>query len=1069
MLNSLSLFIRKSVEDDFIIQANSSVGNAQGKLILPVEAKRILIDLKKLENGIDVRNEAKELGVILYNSIFIHEIEALLKKYKKGSKWTEPINVRLLFHDSALDLAKLPWELINDGSSFLVSSGWINITRHIKHLEENEINEISLPFRILVIISRPLDVTPLDTLAERNAILKGLKTLEESEDLIVDFLWPPTHEKLVETLSTDSYHAIHFDGHGVFQDGTGYLLFEDEYGSQDPIDAETISNTFSRTDVRLIVLSACQSATLGNRNMLSSVAPALTTAGVSSVVAMQFSIPASSALKFARQFYTSLGNLNNLSFTILQGRKALFPEKNTWFIPVLYLHGNSDIFFKRNNIASKAVRKEGVKIPKSQQIPTNTYFIGRGKELIRLAKAISSSKSNIVVVWGSGGIGKSSLVSEYIRKSDWRYGDGILWISLIGGKSIDTILDQISDFFFDKTFGSIPLKDKLDAVYEIIERKDILLVFDNFEDVENDGKIKEFLGRLPESCKVIITSRNHPQVFGWNSIELYKISSDELFTLFFQIGIDLGIKLTAYEDIEKIKKICDLLDGHPLAVELIAPIAISTPLSSILTSLKEQPIKGISLALDTSYNSLGEQEKKILTRISVFNSSFDEKSIQMVSELNNWQELKNSLVRKSFIHFNGSEFLVHPVIRQYSYNKLINKKYRHQLAAKYYQDSQKYFQMVDHFYFAEDWHDVVGAIHQLSAPLVMRQLPHLGDLVNRIDIIKKAAKNTADPKLVAMIEGDIGNIYSQTGDIEKALKHYEQGYLFGKKTGDIEFESQGLNFMSSSLIRLGRVKEAIKCQEESVKICRASGNKENLAFSLSYLGDTLFIAISKLDENVQGSNTSEHRETFLNNAKEAYKEAVEILEKVETTRGLAQLYTNLGSIYSILEDYEQAADFLKKSAEIKLSQGDVFGFISSSMNLSTVYLSLKDYMEAYKYVDAAIKVHLESNFRSNFLPSIFSRRGKLNYILKKEEAGMLDYAFACTTAMDQGEASLLEVLDSIENQIDSLLESKQVSKASNLCTSIIAFWKKEGLDDSIPLVINKLEKKLNEINGKSKT
>ncbi|MCP4627221.1 MAG: CHAT domain-containing protein, partial [bacterium] len=97
---------------------------------------------------------------------------------------------------------------------------------------------------------------------------------------------------------------LHFDGHGVFDpDGrlhelarrsdpvaetrvrgesgaeTGYLLFENEEGERALVTADALGNMLNSQDMGLVVLSACQSAALGEEEAMGCVAARLTHAG----------------------------------------------------------------------------------------------------------------------------------------------------------------------------------------------------------------------------------------------------------------------------------------------------------------------------------------------------------------------------------------------------------------------------------------------------------------------------------------------------------------------------------------------------------------------------------------------------------------------------------------------------------------------------------------------------------------------------------------------------------------------------------------------------------------------
>ena len=87
----------------------------------------------------------------------------------------------------------------------------------------------------------------------------------------------------------------------------GYLTFEKEDGEVDWVDTITLLEGIPCSQIRLVVLSSCQSARVrGTDLLLAGVGPGLILGGVPAVVAMQFSILDSDSISFNKQFYDAL-------------------------------------------------------------------------------------------------------------------------------------------------------------------------------------------------------------------------------------------------------------------------------------------------------------------------------------------------------------------------------------------------------------------------------------------------------------------------------------------------------------------------------------------------------------------------------------------------------------------------------------------------------------------------------------------------------------------------------------------------------------------------------------------
>ncbi|MDD4160844.1 MAG: CHAT domain-containing protein, partial [Methanothrix sp.] len=145
-------------------------------------------------------------------------------------------------------------------------------------------------FRILVIVSRPLDLPDLPNLADQWALQGGLRRVQAPAFL--KMLRPPTVEGLRSEI-LNSYDIVHFDGHGDFgllcpncgalhspqekkcdrcdasledEVAKGYFAFEREDGKLDALATEELAEIVmsAGNPAKLVFLSACESAKGGD-------------------------------------------------------------------------------------------------------------------------------------------------------------------------------------------------------------------------------------------------------------------------------------------------------------------------------------------------------------------------------------------------------------------------------------------------------------------------------------------------------------------------------------------------------------------------------------------------------------------------------------------------------------------------------------------------------------------------------------------------------------------------------------------------------------------------------------
>ena len=163
----------------------------------------------------------------------------------------------------------------------------------------------------------------------------------------VDYLDDATLPALQDALSRTPYHVLHFTGHGAFTGKEGKLCFENPTGQSELTGPKELRPLLiGQRDLRLIVLSACQSAKTSGLDAFDSVATGLLQADLPAVLAMQFSILDVSAIELARVFYAELARGRAPEEALRQTRLALRHLDETrspdarrfdWGVPALYV------------------------------------------------------------------------------------------------------------------------------------------------------------------------------------------------------------------------------------------------------------------------------------------------------------------------------------------------------------------------------------------------------------------------------------------------------------------------------------------------------------------------------------------------------------------------------------------------------------------------------------------------------------------------------------------------------------------------------------------------------------
>jgi len=255
----------------------------------------------------------KDFGQELFGAVFAGSFGEYLQKQMQGNG--DGLRIGLQFDESASRLARLPWEFLHDGESFLVSRPRVLLSRLPANGGRISTSPLESILRMLVIVSAPNDPTcsPLNVEKERDVILQAVDELVAEGKMEVDFSDDATLESIQDYL-LEGYHIVHFTGHGTEKNGQGYLILETEELRAREVDNQVVCDLFAERGIRLVVLSACKSADLAER---------LARKGVPAVLAMQYPVLDQSATKFAYTFYRSLASGHPVDASLIQARQAM--------------------------------------------------------------------------------------------------------------------------------------------------------------------------------------------------------------------------------------------------------------------------------------------------------------------------------------------------------------------------------------------------------------------------------------------------------------------------------------------------------------------------------------------------------------------------------------------------------------------------------------------------------------------------------------------------------------------------------------------------------------------------
>lgn len=328
------------------------------------------------------------------------------------------------------------------------------------------------------------------------------------------------------------------------------------------------------------------------------------------------------------------------------------------------------------------------------RIASPKIFYGRNNELSSLNEILKESDYSCIFVTGMGGIGKSSLVRDYLSRFRKQF-DTVLFVDYKDSIK-ETIADDrnikintlrqeeagasIQDYFYKKT-GKIK---------ELIADKKAILVIDNYTG-EPDEELKVLLST---GIKLILISRRSVVYQTGREIKIEAISDKR--ALLYMFEENLGRSITN-EELESFKHIITMTQAHTLALELIAKqIASSHITISDAARLTDElgfsaiaPEKIIfekdSIRTRTKIGSIIDalfeaeeltKEKKIIMKILSLTGDrgIDINELQMRLELETKDDI-NELIDDGWIAIKGDDVQLHHVIYEAIHRWSWNEEY----------------------------------------------------------------------------------------------------------------------------------------------------------------------------------------------------------------------------------------------------------------------------------------------------------------------------------------------------------------------------------------------------------
>ena len=575
------------------------------------------------------------------------------------------------------EFMSLPWELMNDPSLGYFINGLVGVVRQsvaevpgddVEEVEEDTLHVLMLsasPLALEVPSSGPLLAEPVaagGSLADAAvAALEGLNV-----QVSLDNPRPATLKALQDLLahSPNHYHVAHIDGATLGDDGT--ILLEQEDGSPNPVAATALGETLASGGVNVALITAGVQEEFPPSTGWAEAAMAVAEAGVSQVAVVPVPMHPDTGENAVATFYRRIAQGNTVAEAVAALRRGLMdtPERVTmygrrvfwdWQLPSVYQsrsHRPPGITQHQPDPLAPPVIHPEEAPTEDLQIPVAGQYglIGRQAELRQLERALKTH--SVVHLSGDTGVGKTELALGlcrwFLKPARVAYPGGVFYAAFETSQpaGLERVVHEIGTAVSGLDFADMPATQQQRWVTAYLQENASLLVWDNVENVAGfpDGTpgllneqelpdLAAFLGEVttgPVGTSALLLGRRVAEE--WVSVPHASLTLDGLAgtdRLALAAQIMHEAEVPASRTGADFEELLDLLDGHPLSMQIAIPPVKDVPAAAVVSEMarliESDPDGGeagrgavLTAAMEYSFSRMSRRNRTHLPFLSLF-------------------------------------------------------------------------------------------------------------------------------------------------------------------------------------------------------------------------------------------------------------------------------------------------------------------------------------------------------------------------------------------------------------------------------------------------------------------
>ena len=586
-----------------------------------------------------------------------------------------------------------------------------------------------------------------------------------------------------------------------------------------------------------------------------------------------------------------------------------------------------------------------------------TPFVGRVEALAEVVRRLQDPTYRLLTLAGPGGIGKTRLAIQAARTlgstplGRTGFADGIYFVPLISagtpGQLSATIANALGFSFYRQ---SNPTEQLLDHMRE----KELLLVIDSFEQVIAGGSgageeeigdtvaggaglVAAILGAAAD-VKMLVTSREalrlrEEWVYPIWGMRCPPAAADtagrvpggiegySAVKLFAQSARQVRPDFTTTEHLDCVLRICHLVEGIPLAIELAATwlnvlacdeiaARIEHSLDILTTTWRNVPERHRSMraVFEHSWKLLSRAEQETLARLSLFRGGFRQEAAAAVAGAS--LPVLAALIEKSMLWTtDDGRYQLHELLRQFAAEKLGEDEQVEETTLDLHRD---YF-----LRFLQEWQ------HQLRGETQQAALRQIRQEIGNIRLAWQRASGQGEVEAIGRVLDGLYYFFRTSSRFQQGADTFRETTEQMRAAGAPELLLLRLTTRLGALyLLLGVPGSARELLQESVSRARRLEADDELAFALNMLGNVA---------NMEGQNDQAER---------LYRESLNVSRAVGDRRGTARSLYNLGRIALGAGRYREARSLFRESLALQRAVGNRAGvaYCLDSLGMTAFYL-----------------------------------------------------------------------------------------------------------------------------------